>query len=175
MPFISICLSSAEEGLEKRCQPEHVAMLLEQEPEVVSFHFGLPDQEIVDTIKSAGIFIQSSATTVAEARMLERRGVDAVIAQGIEAAAIARPLRMSIFACKLGCSRYYPRSLTLSASRSSRPAASPMVVPRQRLSCSAPAPCNSALTSCAAPKPTCTMHIAMPWLRRMTPALLSPT
>src|SRR5262249_39995383 len=65
--------------------PEHVAMLLDQKPEVVSFHFGLPDQEIVETIKSAGIFIQSSATTVAEARILERRGVDAVIAQGSEA------------------------------------------------------------------------------------------
>ena len=73
------------QGVASDVSPEHVAMLLEQKPEVVSFHFGLPDQEIVDTIKSAGIFIQSSATTVAEARMLERRGVDAVIAQGIEA------------------------------------------------------------------------------------------
>jgi nitronate monooxygenase len=36
--------------------PEHVAMLLEQKPEVVSFHFGLPDQKVVDAIKSAGIF-----------------------------------------------------------------------------------------------------------------------
>jgi len=70
------------QGVASDVSPEHVAMLLEQKPEVVSFHFGLPDQEIVDTIKSAGIFIQSSATTVAEARMLERRGVDAVIAQG---------------------------------------------------------------------------------------------
>ena len=60
-------------------------MLLEQKPEVVSFHFGLPDQTIVDAIKSAGIFVQSSATTVSEARLLEQRGVDAVIAQGIEA------------------------------------------------------------------------------------------
>src|SRR5438067_9723278 len=60
-------------------------MLLEQKPEVVSFHFGLPDQTIVDAIKSAGIFVQSSATTVSEARLLERRGVDAVIAQGSEA------------------------------------------------------------------------------------------
>ena len=73
------------QGVASDVSPEHVAMLLEQKPEVVSFHFGLPDQEVVETIKSAGIFIQSSATTVAEARILERRGVDAVIAQGIEA------------------------------------------------------------------------------------------
>ncbi len=72
-------------GVVSDVSPEHVAMLLEEKPEVVSFHFGLPHQEIIDTIKSAGIFIQSSATTVAEARALERRGVDAVIAQGSEA------------------------------------------------------------------------------------------
>lgn len=72
-------------GAASDVSPEHVAMLLEEKPEVVSFHFGLPDQGVVDTIKSAGIFIQSSATTVAEARILERRGVDAVIAQGSEA------------------------------------------------------------------------------------------
>src|SRR5262249_33327826 len=72
-------------GVVSDVSPEHVAMLLEEKPEVVSFHFGLPDQEVIETIKSAGIFIQSSATTAAEARILERRGVDAVIAQGIEA------------------------------------------------------------------------------------------
>lgn len=72
-------------GMASDVSPEHVAMLLERKPEVVSFHFGLPDQEVVDAIKSAGIFILSSATTVAEARILEQRGVDAIIAQGTEA------------------------------------------------------------------------------------------
>ena len=65
--------------------PDHVALLLDTKPEVVSFHFGLPELEVVQAIKSAGIFILSSATTVAEARLLEKRGVDAIIAQGTEA------------------------------------------------------------------------------------------
>ena len=65
--------------------PEHVALLLETKPQAVSFHFGLPEPEIIRALKSAGIFILSSATTVAEARLLERRGVDAIIAQGTEA------------------------------------------------------------------------------------------
>ena len=65
--------------------PEHVALLLETKPELVSFHFGLPEPEIIRALKSAGIFILSSATTVAEARLLEERGVDAIIAQGTEA------------------------------------------------------------------------------------------
>jgi nitronate monooxygenase len=64
---------------------EHVALLLETKPEVVSFHFGLPAPEVIDALKSAGVFIVSSATTVAEARLLEERGVDAIIAQGSEA------------------------------------------------------------------------------------------
>ncbi len=54
-------------------------------PEVVSFHFGLPDARLVERVKSWGAMVLSSATTVDEARWLEARGVDAVIAQGLEA------------------------------------------------------------------------------------------
>jgi nitronate monooxygenase len=73
------------EGAASEVSPEHLAMVLRAKPQMVSFHFGLPKQEVVDAIKSAGIFVISSATTAAEARMLEQRGVDAVIAQGTEA------------------------------------------------------------------------------------------
>jgi nitronate monooxygenase len=55
------------------------------EPAVVSFHFGLPSPALVAQVKSWGSTILSSATTVAEARWLEERGVDAIIAQGVEA------------------------------------------------------------------------------------------
>src|SRR6187431_2635451 len=57
---------------------EHLAMLLRAKPEMVSFHFGLPSPETVQAIKNAGIFIISSATTVAEAKTLEGRGADAI-------------------------------------------------------------------------------------------------
>jgi nitronate monooxygenase len=63
----------------------HLDMLLRMKPEVISFHFGLPEADVVQALKAAGIFIISSATTVAEAKTLEARGVDAVIAQGLEA------------------------------------------------------------------------------------------
>jgi nitronate monooxygenase len=75
----------APQGAASDVSDEHLAMLLQARPEVVSFHFGLPRKEVVRAIKDAGIFIQSSATTVAEARRLEADGVDAVIAQGTEA------------------------------------------------------------------------------------------
>lgn len=57
----------------------------EFEPEVVSFHFGLPDADLLERVKATGCKLISSATTVEEARWLEARGVDAVIAQGSEA------------------------------------------------------------------------------------------
>ncbi|QFY60908.1 nitronate monooxygenase [Rhizobium grahamii] len=57
----------------------------EFKPEVVSFHFGLPDNALVDRVKATGARIVSSATTVAEALWLEDNGVDAVIAMGFEA------------------------------------------------------------------------------------------
>lgn len=54
-------------------------------PAVVSFHFGLPSSALVERVRSWGAKILASATTVDEARWLESRGVDAVIAQGVEA------------------------------------------------------------------------------------------
>ena len=64
---------------------EAADVLSEFRPAVVSFHFGLPPAELVDRVRSWGAKILSTATTVDEARWLEARGVDAVIAQGIEA------------------------------------------------------------------------------------------
>lgn len=60
-------------------------VLEEFKPPVVSFHFGLPSAQLVTRVKQSGAKILSSATTVDEARWLEARGVDAVIAQGLEA------------------------------------------------------------------------------------------
>ncbi|NNH41961.1 nitronate monooxygenase family protein [Rhizobium laguerreae] len=57
----------------------------ELKPEVVSFHFGLPEKALVRRVKATGARIISSATTVAEAVWLEANGVDAVIAMGFEA------------------------------------------------------------------------------------------
>ena len=65
--------------------PEHLEVLKRMKPEVISFHFGLPDPAIVKDLKATGIHIMCSATTVAEARYLEENGVDVIIAQGIEA------------------------------------------------------------------------------------------
>jgi len=64
---------------------QSAAVLEEVRPAVVSFHFGLPPEGLLERVRSLGARILSSATTVEEALWLEARGVDAVIAQGIEA------------------------------------------------------------------------------------------
>jgi nitronate monooxygenase len=60
-------------------------LIREFKPPVVSFHFGLPASDLLDGVKATGAKVISSATTVAEARWLESQGVDAIIAQGLEA------------------------------------------------------------------------------------------
>jgi nitronate monooxygenase len=54
-------------------------------PEVVSFHFGLPEPGLLRRVKAAGCRVLCSATTVEEAERLEQAGADAIIAQGVEA------------------------------------------------------------------------------------------
>ncbi|MBV8144508.1 MAG: nitronate monooxygenase [Gammaproteobacteria bacterium] len=85
----------AELGIEMNMAPPHPArtafneemaeVLEEFKPPVVSFHFGLPSAQVLGRIKAWGARIFSSATTVEEARWLEAKGVDAIIAQGLEA------------------------------------------------------------------------------------------
>lgn len=65
--------------------PAALEILQDFRPAVVSFHFGLPDDALLDGVRALGSRIFSSATTVDEARYLAERGIDAIIAQGLEA------------------------------------------------------------------------------------------
>jgi nitronate monooxygenase len=64
---------------------QQLAATLETGASVFSFTFGLLPPAAVQTIKDYGLFVMGTATTVAEAQALEAAGVDAVIAQGMEA------------------------------------------------------------------------------------------
>ncbi len=64
---------------------EAAALLEEFKPAVVSFHFGLPAAALYARVRAIGCKILASATTVDEARWLAERGVDAIIAQGVDA------------------------------------------------------------------------------------------
>ena len=62
-----------------------LTMLLALKPRVVSFHFGVPSAERIQALREAKIVLLASATNPAEARIAERAGVHAVVAQGYEA------------------------------------------------------------------------------------------
>ena len=68
-----------------RFDEKRLQLILTTRPRAVSFHYGIPPAAMVAQIRRAGCVVIGSATTVAEAKALEQQGVDAVIAQGIEA------------------------------------------------------------------------------------------
>lgn len=64
---------------------EQAELIADLKVPVVSFHFGLPSTDLLHIVKSSGATILSTATTVSEARFLEKNGADMIIAQGLEA------------------------------------------------------------------------------------------
>lgn len=64
---------------------ETLQVLLEQPPKVVSFHFGLPAPHVITALKEKSVLLLGCATSTAEAKVLESGGMDAIVAQGVEA------------------------------------------------------------------------------------------
>ena len=60
-------------------------LLLELRPAVVSFHFGLPTPQQIAALRQAGIYTMATATNLREAALIEQAGIDAIVAQGVEA------------------------------------------------------------------------------------------
>jgi nitronate monooxygenase len=65
--------------------PAMLDVFLEEKPAIVSFHFGLPSSEVIADLRKAGIRLLASATNLQEAAQVAAAGVDAIVAQGIEA------------------------------------------------------------------------------------------
>ena len=67
--------------------PEQLAVILEEHVPVFSFTFGMPDRAALEALRKRRILILGSATTMEEAHLLSKAGVDAIVAQGAEAGA----------------------------------------------------------------------------------------
>jgi nitronate monooxygenase len=78
---------SAPFNAANRAPFDHVScgIVEELKPEIVSFHFGLPEDALLGRVKATGCIVMSSATTVREALWLQAHGADVIIAQGAEA------------------------------------------------------------------------------------------
>ena len=66
-------------------EDESFDLLMELRPPVVSFHFGLPSPERISILRQNGIVTLATATSIEEGLQCERAGIDAVVAQGVEA------------------------------------------------------------------------------------------
>lgn len=75
----------AEGAIRAPFSSEFAQLIAPYAPPYVSFHFGLPQIELLQQVKSCGARILASATTVEEALWLEAHGADIIIAQGLEA------------------------------------------------------------------------------------------
>ncbi|MGM7702518.1 NAD(P)H-dependent flavin oxidoreductase [Pseudalkalibacillus sp. Hm43] len=64
---------------------EQFEVLLEEDVPVISTTFGVPDSEQIERAHEKGIKVVTMVTTVEEARLAEKAGVDVLIAQGSEA------------------------------------------------------------------------------------------
>ncbi|OME87074.1 MULTISPECIES: NAD(P)H-dependent flavin oxidoreductase [Paenibacillus] len=64
---------------------DQVQVLREEEVPVFSFTFGIPPQEVIQSMKQHGTVVIGTATTVEEAIHLDMAGVNAIVAQGCEA------------------------------------------------------------------------------------------
>lgn len=64
---------------------EQIDLLIREKIPVVSFTFGLPDDDSIARLQANGILLIGTATSVREARLLEEKGIDMITAQGIEA------------------------------------------------------------------------------------------
>lgn len=64
---------------------EQFEALVEANPPVFSFVFGVPRSEILRECRRRGIVTIGTATSIAEARMLDEAGVDLIVATGFEA------------------------------------------------------------------------------------------
>ncbi|MBL8548712.1 MAG: nitronate monooxygenase [Hyphomonadaceae bacterium] len=84
--YAELGLEPVPSGVGRRPFDDEMCALVEGlRPEIVSFHFGLPEDALLERVRAADAQVWSSATTIEEARWLDAAGVDAIIAQGAEA------------------------------------------------------------------------------------------
>ena len=122
-------------------------------PEVVSFHFGLPEPGLLARVRATGAKVIASATTVDEAVWLDGHGCDAIIAQGAEAGGHRGMFLDDRVEAQVGTLALVPQVVDAVARPGDRRrrhrrrrAASPPPSP------SAPAPCRSAPPTSSAPR-----------------------
>ncbi|KEQ29367.1 hypothetical protein N180_07415 [Pedobacter antarcticus 4BY] len=64
---------------------DQIDILLDEQVPIVSFTFGLPEAQILSQLRERGVKAIGTATSIKEAALLDKAGMDAIVVQGIEA------------------------------------------------------------------------------------------
>jgi nitronate monooxygenase len=64
---------------------ELIDIIIEEKIPICTFTFGLPSKEVISKLKKHSILLMGTATTVQEAMINEKNGMDAIVLQGSEA------------------------------------------------------------------------------------------
>lgn len=64
---------------------EQIDTLISENCKIVSFTFGNLDEQSIDKLKSKGVILIGTCTSVKEAELLEKSGIDIICVQGLEA------------------------------------------------------------------------------------------
>lgn len=64
---------------------EQLVPVWEHKPDMLTFHFGIPDASVVEKAHALGIAVGMTATCVTDALAIQAAGADFIVAQGIEA------------------------------------------------------------------------------------------
>jgi nitronate monooxygenase len=64
---------------------EQLKPVWEHCPEILTFHFGIPSLSIIERAHALGIAVGITATSLTEAKAIEKAGADFIVAQGVEA------------------------------------------------------------------------------------------
>jgi nitronate monooxygenase len=64
---------------------DQIDLLLSEKVPIVSFTLGIPEARVVERFREQGVKTIGTATSVKEAKLLDEAGLDAIVAQGIEA------------------------------------------------------------------------------------------
>ncbi|EAZ84269.1 nitronate monooxygenase [Lysinibacillus fusiformis] len=78
-------LSPVQSVVSKEVFAGQVQAVIEENVKICSFTFGIPSAEVLQQLKEHGVYTIGTATTLAEAQLVEQAGMDAVVLQGGEA------------------------------------------------------------------------------------------
>ncbi|MFJ6267020.1 NAD(P)H-dependent flavin oxidoreductase [Lysinibacillus xylanilyticus] len=78
-------LSPVQSVTSKEVFEEQVQAVLDENVAICSFTFGIPSADVIDRLKDNNVYVIGTATTLEEAKRVEKAGMQAVVLQGGEA------------------------------------------------------------------------------------------